>query len=373
MRDLIEIRRRARELAERGERAVLATVVEVEGSAYRREGTRLLIEGDGRLTGVLSGGCLERDLVERARQLLTLDACRLECYDLRSPDEALWGLGLGCGGRITLLLQPLLPDAGERSPLAPFDRVALARRPAVVATVFRVHGEGGGRAVGDQLIDEPGLAPPGLGGRIHEVLAETRGGARPLVRRVALEGGELDLLCEPATPPTRLAIVGAGRDVVPVARLAGELGWEVTVADPRPTAGGAARFDGLATYVDGAARGLAAALALDAWSALLVMTHSYLDDLAALTELLNSPAPYIGLLGPAARRDRLLADLAMQGRAPRPAELARLHGPAGLELGGRAPEEVALAILAEIQKVFSQPARSEDVPPAPVAARRTAP
>ncbi len=373
MRDLIEIRRRARELAERGERAVLATVVEVEGSAYRREGTRLLIEGDGRLTGVLSGGCLERDLVERARSLLTLDACRLECYDLRSPDEALWGLGLGCGGKITLLLQPLAPDAGESSPLARFERVALARRPAVVATVFRVHGDGGGHAVGDQLSDEPGLAPPGLGGRVHEAFAETRGGARPLVRRVALETGELDLLCEPATPPTRLAIVGAGRDVIPVARLAGELGWEVTVADPRPTAEAAARFEGLAAYVDGAARRLAAGLALDPWSALLIMTHSYLDDLAALTELLTSPAPYVGLLGPAARRERLLADLAMQGHAPRPGELARLHGPAGLDLGGRAPEEVALAILAEIQTVFSHPARSPETTPAPVDLHRTAP
>jgi len=373
MRDLIEIRRRARELAERGERAVLATVVEVEGSAYRREGTRLLIEEDGRLTGVLSGGCLERDLVERARQLLTLDACRLECYDLRSPDEALWGLGLGCGGKITLLLQPLPPEAGERSPLALFDRVALARRPAVVATVFRVHGEGGGHAVGDQLSDGLGLAPPDLGGRVHEAFAEVRGGARPLVRRVALESGGIDLLCEPAMPPTRLAIVGAGRDVVPVVRLAGELGWEVTVADPRPTAEAAARFAGLATYVDGAPRRLADALALDPWSALLVMTHNYLDDLAALTELLASPAPYLGLLGPAARRDRLLADLAMQGCTPRPVELARLHGPAGIDLGGRAPEEVALAILAEIQAVLSRPARATEAPPAPVAACRPAP
>ncbi len=107
MKEMRQILSRARELRQRGESAVLATVVAVEGSAYRREGARMLIESDGRLTGVLSGGCLENDLAERAAAVLASGNPALATYDLRAPDEILWGLGLGCGGKITLLLQPL--------------------------------------------------------------------------------------------------------------------------------------------------------------------------------------------------------------------------------------------------------------------------
>ncbi len=292
---------RAGELRRRGEAAVLATVVAVEGSAYRREGARMLIESDGRLTGVLSGGCLERDLAARAAAVLTSGEAVLATYDLRSPDEALWGLGLGCGGKITLLLEPLPSTIDAPSPLDPFAHVARDRTPALVVTRF----------------------------------------------------GERVLLREEVLPPIRLVLAGAGRDAVPLARLGAELGWETIVLDSRPTEAAAARFVDLGRYAGVGPRELATTVTIDPHTAVVVMTHNYLDDLAWLAALLPTAAPYVGLLGPAARRDRLLADLAMQDRALTAEQRARLHGPAGLDLGGRAPEQVALAIAAEIQAVLT--------------------
>lgn len=296
-----QILARARELGCRGERAVLATVVAVEGSAYRREGARMLIEADGGLIGVLSGGCLENDLAARAGEVLASGVPAFASYDLRAPDEYLWGLGLGCGGQVTLLLEPLSTDGSGASPLAPFEQVERERTPREVVTRF---------------------------------------------------AGEV-VLRERITPPVRLLLAGAGRDAVPLARLAGELGWETLVLDARPTAAAAARFAGLAQFTVVTPRELASAVAIDPWSAAVVLTHNYLDDLAWLAALLPTAAPYVGLLGPAARRDRLLADLAEQGVVLDSAVRARLHGPAGLDLGGRATEQVALSIVAEIQAVMS--------------------
>ena len=301
MRELRQILARARELGSGGGRAVLATVVAVEGSAYRREGARMLIEPDGSLTGVLSGGCLESDLATRAAEVQASGEAALATYDLRAPDEYLWGLGLGCGGKVTLLLEPLPGDTRAVSPLAPFERVEQERTPRDVVTRF---------------------------------------------------AGEV-VLRERITPTARLVLAGAGRDAVPLARLAGELGWETIVLDARPTAAAAARFAGLGRFAGVAPRQLAEAVAIDPWTAAVVLTHNYLDDLAWLAALLPTPAPYVGLLGPATRRDRLLADLAQQGLVLDEAMRARLHGPAGLDLGGRATEQVALAIVAEIQAVMS--------------------
>jgi xanthine dehydrogenase accessory factor len=301
MSEMRRILDRARELRHRGEPAVLGTVVAVEGSAYRREGARMLIECDGTLTGVLSGGCLERDLAARAAEVLTSGVAALATYDLRSPDEILWGLGLGCGGKITVLLEPLPSSLDGPSPLDPFEKVFANRVPLSV---------------------------------------EKKLGKEVLIREVVV-------------PPVRLVVAGAGRDAVPLARLAVELGWETVVLEARGTAEAEARFAGLASYVATRPAALDTPQLVDAFTAIVVMTHNYLDDLAWLAALLPSAAPYLGLLGPVARRDRLLDDLAMQGLVLDEAMRARLRAPAGLDLGGRAPEQVALAIAAEIHAVMA--------------------
>ncbi len=306
MNEMRQILDRANELRRRGEPAVLATVVAVEGSAYRREGARMLIEADGALTGILSGGCFERDLAARAADVLASGEAALATYDLRSPDEVLWGLGLGCGGKITLLLEPLPSAVDGPSPLDPFEQVSRDRIPVSVRTKL----------------------------------------------------GKGALLCEEVVPAVRLVLAGAGRDALPLAKLGAGLGWETVVLDARATAAAEVRFSGLARYLAGSPGEFEASLHVDPFTAVVVMTHNYLDDLAWLAALLPTAAPYVGLLGPAARRDRLLADLALQGLMLTAEMRARLHGPAGLDLGGRSAEQVALAIVAEVQAMLTGCRRS---------------
>lgn len=321
MRDRIDLLARLRTLPPDAA-AALVTVVRVEGSSYRREGTRLLIEGDGRLTGLVSGGCLERELASRAPELTAAGPPRLLVYDLTGEQEAIWGFGTGCAGRLSLWIEPL--TAGRRAAaialLADLVERRVERRVAtrfVAAGALPAEGVGEGEQIAARLA---ALAP-----------GEVR------TARLPAAGGPLGLLLESLLPAIHLLIVGSGRDVEPLAGFGRHLGWATTVVEPGspPLARLAAEFE------------------ISPRTAVVVATHRYLDDLAAVESLAGGPAGYFALLGPAARRERLLDDLAR--RAPALAEQAgaRLRGPAGLDLGGRAPEEVALAIVAEIQAVFS--------------------
>jgi xanthine/CO dehydrogenase XdhC/CoxF family maturation factor len=194
------------------------------------------------------------------------------------------------------------------------------------------------------------LSPEGLrAGRDLEDLPP--GQARAL--EVRTTGGGAWLLLESILPPIHLVIVGAERDAPPLARIGRELGWAVTVVDLHATDGAAARFDAAARYVGCAPRAIAARVELSPRTAVVLATHRYLDDLAVLEALLAAPVGHLALLGPARRRERLLADLDRRLPGAGAALGERLRGPAGLDLGGRAPEEVALAVVAEIQAALS--------------------
>lgn len=341
MRDWIDLAARLAELPA-GAPAVLATVVRVEGSSYRREGARLLVEPDGRLTGVLSGGCLERDVGAEAAAALAAGAARVVRYDLTPDEEAIWGFGTGCAGKVDLLLEPL--DAALRERWQ--ERLAgllERRRELALVTVWSATG-GDGPRPGDWA-EGAGEASPGWARQALEALPE--GASRSV--RVESGGAAIEVLAERLLPPVHLLVVGAERDAPALVRLAAELGWAATVVDPRATDEAAARFRGLARYVRPAPAALAAEVELSARTAAVLATHRYLDDLAYLEPLAGSGVGHLALLGPVRRRERLLADFGRR-RPDLAAGLAeRLHGPAGLDLGGRSPAEVALAVVAEAQ------------------------
>ena len=250
-----------RRVTDEGKRGILVTIVATRGSTYRHAGARAVISEDGDAFGTLSGGCLERDLAERARAWLADPKPRL---------------GLGCRGVIDVLIEP-------------FD----ARRLPRLATEFRWNGR------------------------------------EPVVWTTTLEGREL--LVEAIRPERAIAIFGGGNDVEPVARMAEQIGWRAAVISPKDM-----HPESVQERVD-----------LGAFDAAVIMTHAFLHDLALLTAILRSPIPYVGLLGPKSRGDELLAQL---GEAPS----ERIHSPVGLDLGGETPEEIALAIVAEIQAALNQ-------------------
>jgi xanthine dehydrogenase accessory factor len=298
-----------------GRTLVLATVVGSAGSTYTKPGHRILLTDTGDYAGLVSGGCLESDLALHARQVIASGEPRVITYDLRGEGDEVFGLGVGCDGLLRILLQRLTP-AASYEPFASVAAVLRGDRAARCAIVLASHGD---LQPGRTLISTDGhFAHPGLASA--EVLYT-------------------DLL-----PLPRLLVLGAGPDAVPVVSFADTLGWRVTLVDHRPAHLARPGFDGAENRVCAPADALAERVTLGDFAAAIVMNHHLATDARHLATLAASPVPYVGLLGPAGRRDRLLRQLG----AAADALTARLHGPAGLDIGADSPESIALAILAEI-------------------------
>ncbi|MCL4838092.1 MAG: XdhC family protein, partial [Thermoanaerobaculia bacterium] len=240
---------------------------------------------------------------------------------------------------------------GGASPLAGVAHALAARRRLAMATLFASPEDGpppGLRRWRDSAGEEGGDAlPAALRGPLEAALDAVLAGGG--AAEVAAPDGSWAALVEPLEPPVSLVVAGAGRDAVPAAELAARLGWEISVVDPQGKPETAERFPDAEAVLGPPLGGLGARLRLGPRAAAVVMTHRYLDDLALLAELLPLPFGYLALLGPRSRRERLLADLERRGLAAADAARARIRNPAGLDLGGGSPEEIALAIVAEAQ------------------------
>lgn len=296
-----------------GQPAALATLVKVEGSSYRRPGARLLVLADSTRLGSISGGCLEDDIVLRAERVLASGKPETAVYDTTSENDLVWGVGLGCQGVVRILIEPL--PAGRPQWIEALGDNLRARRETELAVVH-----GGNARHGTHLAS---AAPSGL--RSDEVFLET------------------------VAPPPSLVVFGAGDDAQPLVRMAKEIGWHVTVADPRAAYATTDRFPLADAVIPSPTTLIKERLPLDERTFAVIMTHRYKEDLLLLRALLPQPLAYLGLLGPHQRTERLLDQLRAAGFSPGETMLARLHAPVGLDLGGKTPETVALAILAEMQ------------------------
>ncbi len=294
--------------------AVLATLVSVEGSSYRRPGARLLVTREGRRVGSISGGCLEEDVIARAKHVAATGRAETVVYDTTSENDLVWGVGLGCHGVVRVLIEKL-PE-----------------RPAWVDTLAA-----------------------NFAARRVTPLAVHHGDPAPQGTRLATpeEQASATLLLQEIAPPTALAIFGAGDDAQPLASLAKELGWHVTIADPRPAFATGARFPAVDALVSAPADQLVAAVAPGHDAVAVAMTHHYIHDVPIVRDLIARPLAYLGLLGPKKRAEKILKDIELAGGSVTPGQRARLHAPVGLDLGADSPEQVALSILAEMQSVLA--------------------
>ncbi|MCP5059991.1 MAG: XdhC family protein [bacterium] len=322
-----------------GQTAVLASVVHTQGSTYRRPGARLLVLPDDEMIGLIGGGCLEGDLLEHAVRIRASGAPTLVHYDATAEDDVIWGLGLGCAGVVDVLLEPV--SQAQPGPLSALGAWRDNRETGALATGL----------VEPLLGHHWALHPDGrLDGapddELRVALAECLESGRG--RQIQAAGGRVSI--EIARPPLRLVIFGAGPDALPVARLALGLGWEVELCDPRPAYAQPERYPGARVHCVPADEAIArVGIRRDTYT--LVMTHHYLHDRALLADLLPSATPYIGLLGPRQRADDLVAELREDGATLTEEQLERLHGPAGIDLGGEGPDAIALSLVAEIQAV----------------------
>lgn len=336
----------------RGRKVALATIVRVRGSTYRRPGARLLVADDGSMVGNLSGGCLEGEVQGLARDVMDSGRPQLALYDLTADDEVVWGWGLGCNGAIEVFIEP----AAKAAEIADALRTAmLEERPIAVVTVLessvpevdvgaRSLLEDGGMSgsLGRNDVDEA------VGPAVRTAIAS----GESQTQDVALADGDVRVFIEVIEPPLRLLVCGAGHDAVPLVHAASSLGWRVVVADDRESLLSRERFESAREFVLTEPSKVAAEAAVDERTYAVVMTHNYLRDKDYLKALLDSDAAYVGMLGPRARLERLLDELASEGVVVGDARAGRkLHGPAGLDLGAEGPEEIAAAIVAEVLAV----------------------
>jgi xanthine/CO dehydrogenase XdhC/CoxF family maturation factor len=316
---------------------VLATVVATAGSTYRKPGARMLIMADGSYFGLLSGGCLEADLKLHAQEVLNGGAIRAVEYDMRGPDDVLFGIGAGCEGAMRVLIEPANSMDRATVALAAAGRITAAGSSTCLICVH----ESSDLPLGTySTADGSAAMPAALAAAAQAALTEESS------REVAIGGAatRLRAFVQFLAPPPHLLLCGAGPDAEPVAAAAGALGWRVSVVDHRPAYAQAQRFPGAqVALADPAA--LADTVDLGRCHAAVVMSHHLASDLAYLRALgaARSPA-YVGLLGPPTRRRRIVDEL---GPA---AELltTRLRGPVGLDIGAATPESIALAIVSEV-------------------------
>ena len=340
-------------LSARGERLALATIVAVRGSTYRRPGARLLVPEQGEPIGDISAGCLENDVAEIARIVMREGHARVVSFDLTADDEAVWGWGLGCNGAIELFVEP----ADTAAEVAGALRTALEEeRPVAMVTVLDSSIPGVGQ--GNRMLVRPdgraerSLGDAGLDAAAEEAALELLARERSEVRMLPGSSGETRAFVEVLEPPLRLVICGAGHDVAPLVRAAALLGWSPVVVDDRREFLNRDRFPEAAAFVHlERPADVADAAPIDERTSVVVMTHNFLRDKDYLRSLLHSPARYIAMLGPGARTKRLLAELCSEGVEVTDDDLARIHGPAGLDLGAEGPEEIAAAITTEIVAV----------------------
>jgi xanthine/CO dehydrogenase XdhC/CoxF family maturation factor len=313
---------------------ILATLVATAGSTYRKPGARMLIRADGSYRGLLSGGCLEADLNLHAREVQDSGNPKAVEYDMRGPDDILFGIGAGCEGAMRVLLEPAGPGSLAAASLLDAGHSSRAGRATVLVMVHEAEGAPLGTFGAGELSARP------LADAARSALAD--GTSREIVYQ--WNGSRGRAFVQFLAPPPHVLICGAGPDAQPVVAAAVGLGWRVTVLDHRPAYAIAERFPG-AQVRRIAPHELREHVALADCHAAVVMSHHLPSDVAYLRELADAGVPpYIGLLGPAARRQRIAQEL---GPAA-PALRMRMRGPVGIDIGAVTPEGIALAIISEL-------------------------
>ncbi|MDZ8137333.1 MAG: XdhC family protein [Nostoc sp. DedQUE04] len=340
-----------------GEITFLATVVKTQGSTYRRPGAKMLMTDTGRTIGTISAGCLENDVFEHTQQRMSDGEPIVVTYDNTASEDILWGFGLGCNGTVQVLIERLEKESSPNA-IAFMQECFERKHLGIIATVFAFEGEVDVK-LGSRLLLYPDgkiiadIKDPNL---IQSLQVDTQAAftnQKSSVKNYQLPLGSAEVFIEVIQPPTPLVIFGAGYDAIPVAQFAQALGWDVTVVDCRANETTKARFPTACDVILTQREIVPKQIFIDVKTVAVVMTHNYLDDLEILKTLLPSPARYIGVLGPKARTERLLADLRSQGIVYTTEQLTRLHGPIGIDIGAETPEGIAIAIIAEIQAVLT--------------------
>lgn len=341
------------------QRAALATVMRVHGSAYRRPGARMLMTDDGRWTGAISGGCLEGDALKKAREAILSRQPSLVTYDTMDDDSATsLGVGLGCNGIIDVLIEPL-NEADENNPVLLLEKFVKTGELAVMATIFDssipenpILGQ---RVLLNSLGEKYStIAHPLLEKNITNDTEKAIVANRPAICQYETDGQMAEVLIETLHPGVQLVIFGGGFDAAPITTMAKSLGWSATVTDDCVAHLGTKRFPDAENVSLCYRDKVSTDIIFKRFSAAVLMSHNYKYDYAVLKELIKNPPAYLGVMGPKKRFDKMIVQLKEEGVYPGDDWAEKVHSPVGLDLGAETPDEIALSVISEIQAFFSQ-------------------
>jgi xanthine/CO dehydrogenase XdhC/CoxF family maturation factor len=337
-----------------GRQTALATVVHVDGSSYRRPGARMLVEDNGKMTGAISGGCLEGDALRKALLAINQQQNKIVTYDTLNEDDIEFGVQLGCNGIVHILFEPI--NQGQpNNPIALLEKSHAQRKDSVLVTLFSLknyHGQQPGTCL---LYDDAATYSKIEDKSLEAEVKRDAVDALPNKNSFLKPYGENGLMgfVELQQPPVSLILVGAGNDALPIVDMASILGWQTTIVDGRSTHANTQRFSKAARIVVAKPAEAMEQILIDEQTVFVLMTHNYNYDLDMLRLLLKKDCRYIGTLGPKKRLERMLAELKDQGIDVTGEQRARIYGPTGLDIGAEAAEEIALSLLAEIKAVLS--------------------
>lgn len=296
---------------------VLGTVYKTEGSAYRKAGAMMMISGQGQQFGLLSGGCLEADIIRNARRAMVTGKTVKLVYDGNDEDDLSFRLGVGCGGTVYIMLQPITAE-NDLGLAALYDALQARESGYYIQKIDQPSG----RFLADENV---------IGNRAH---VEMRGDGETLII--------------PIRPEPHILLVGGGIDARPVTRIAQEMGWQVSLADPRAANARIEHFPNVRAILRSIDDSLAEYATSSRVDAAILMSHSISIDAKALAILTKSTVRHVSALGPAHRFEQVLNDIDMtRNQLP-----FQVQSPAGLPLGGELPEAIALSMLSGIHKAL---------------------
>ena len=337
-------------------KAALATVVRVEGSSYRRTGARMLVMDDGVWVGGISGGCLEGDALKRAKFAISRSESTLITYDTTDDDEHQIGVGLGCNGIIDVLFTPIEYN-NKKNPIEILKTCMESRRKThILITITGLKNLRFNNLKAGDVIEYIGLESlthiqdEEVIKQIYEAVESQIliGKSAPLKFNIE-KSGKLEIFIEILPPEIHLILMGNQYDVYPLTRLVKEMGWRVTiVANPLKVNSKISSIADIIVPPDDFE-----GIFFDDHTAIVLMAHDYKTDKYNLPKALKTNSPFIGVLGPRVRSERIFSELMAEGITISETNFERIHAPVGLDIGAVTPEEIALSLIAEIRASFS--------------------
>lgn len=330
----------------------LVTVVRVDGSSYRRPGARMLVTEDGMITGAISGGCLEGDALQKALFAMATGENKLISYDSTDEDDIQFGLHLGCNGVVHILFEPIKKDDSQ-NPVELLRLISYSGEGAVLATVYSMKKIQPGTRLLYLKNKLHSNLPEHLQQLFNEPIQIAYADKQSSFLDVDFEKTNCTAFVEWIDRPVSLVIAGAGNDIQQLVGIAAMLGWIVTVVDGRAQYALPARFPDATKVFCSRPADILSQIKTDNQTVFLLMSHNYNYDLGFLKKILEQDFGYIGLLGPAQKRVRMLSDLQDLGIELNSEQLSKIHGPTGLDIGAENSAEIALSIVAEIKSFLS--------------------